>query len=143
MVFTSFHESKDFRLNLGSSKVMFKKISQNFVKSPLKFCLISQILVCSLWHVFCTHVFFFSEEIRKYFRLTLCISHASFELKLISSLISHCINSDPQTTDGVNKSPNMCINNHLRDCTCPPQLPSHCSFYYSKYPKILNTKVYD
>ena len=32
---------------------MFKKISQNFVKSPLKFCLISQILVNSLWHV-CT-----------------------------------------------------------------------------------------
>ena len=29
----------------------FKKISQNFVKSPLKFCLISQILVHSLWHV--------------------------------------------------------------------------------------------
>ena len=31
--------------------MMFKKISQNFVKSPLKFCLISQILVHSLWHV--------------------------------------------------------------------------------------------
>ena len=30
---------------------MFKKISQNFVKSPLKFCLISQILVHNLWHV--------------------------------------------------------------------------------------------
>ena len=30
--------------------MMFKKISQNFVKS-LKFCLISQILVHSLWHV--------------------------------------------------------------------------------------------
>ena len=30
---------------------MFKKISPNFVKSPLKFCLISQILVHSLWHV--------------------------------------------------------------------------------------------
>ena len=30
---------------------MFKKISQNFVKSPLKFCIISQILVYSLWHV--------------------------------------------------------------------------------------------
>ena len=29
---------------------MFKKISQNFVKSPLKFCLISQILVHSFWH---------------------------------------------------------------------------------------------
>ena len=35
----------------GGSKVMFKKISQNFVRSPLKFCLISQILVHSSWHV--------------------------------------------------------------------------------------------
>ena len=40
----------------GGSKVMFKKISQNFVKSPLKFCLISQIVVHSLWHV-CEHLF--------------------------------------------------------------------------------------
>ena len=31
--------------------MMFNKISQNFVKYPLKFCLISQILVHSLWHV--------------------------------------------------------------------------------------------
>ena len=31
--------------------MMFKKISQNFVKSALKFCFISQILVHSLWHV--------------------------------------------------------------------------------------------
>ena len=30
---------------------MLKKISQNFVISPLKFCLISQILIHSLWHV--------------------------------------------------------------------------------------------
>ena len=52
VVFTSsVHEIKDFRLYLGSSKVMFKKISQNFVKSPLKFCFISQIFVHSLWHV--------------------------------------------------------------------------------------------
>ena len=52
VVFTSFlNENKDFRLYWGNSKVMFKKISQNFVKSPLKFCLISQILVHSLWHV--------------------------------------------------------------------------------------------
>ena len=39
------------RLYLGRSKVMFKKISQNFVKSPLKFSLISWILVHSSWHV--------------------------------------------------------------------------------------------
>ena len=31
--------------------MIIKKILQNFVKSPLKFCLISQILVHSLWHV--------------------------------------------------------------------------------------------
>ena len=30
---------------------MFKKISQNFVKSHLKFCLNLQILVHNLWHV--------------------------------------------------------------------------------------------
>ena len=56
MVFTSFlNENKDFRLYWGNSKVMFKKISQNFVKSPLKFCLISQILLHSLWHVCITN----------------------------------------------------------------------------------------
>ena len=31
--------------------MIFVKISQNFIKSPLKFCLISQISVHSLWHV--------------------------------------------------------------------------------------------
>ena len=46
-------KKKDFRPYWRSSKVMFKKISQNFVEFPLKFCLISQILVHSLWHV-CT-----------------------------------------------------------------------------------------
>ena len=44
----SYMKNKDFRLYWGSFKVIFKKISQNFVKSPLKFCLISQILVHSL-----------------------------------------------------------------------------------------------
>ena len=34
--------------------MIFVKISQNFNKSPLTFCLISQILVHSLWHV-CSH----------------------------------------------------------------------------------------
>ena len=41
----------------GDSNVMFKKISQNFVKSPLNFCLISQILVHSLWHVCAWDIF--------------------------------------------------------------------------------------
>ena len=30
--------------------MIFVKITQNFVKSPLKICLISQISVHSLWH---------------------------------------------------------------------------------------------
>ena len=47
----SYMKKKDFRLYWESSKVMFQKISQNFVKSPLKSCLVSQILVHSLWHV--------------------------------------------------------------------------------------------
>ena len=35
----------------GSSKVIFVKISQNLIKSPLKVWFISQISVHSLWHV--------------------------------------------------------------------------------------------
>ena len=34
--------------------MIFIKISHNFIKSPLKICLISQISVHSLWHV-CRH----------------------------------------------------------------------------------------
>ena len=34
-----------------SLKVIFMKISQNFVKSPLKISLLSQISAKSLWHV--------------------------------------------------------------------------------------------
>ena len=49
---TSFlHLNKGFWLFWGSSKVIFIKISQNFINSPLKICLISQISVHSLWHV--------------------------------------------------------------------------------------------
>ena len=55
VVFTSFlhvkkkrKRKKDFSLYLGNSIMMYKKISYNFIKSPLKFCLISQILVHSL-----------------------------------------------------------------------------------------------
>ena len=46
----SYMQKKAFRLYWRSSKVMFKKISQNLVKSPLKFCLISdfspQLMAC-------------------------------------------------------------------------------------------------
>ena len=54
VVFTSFlHEKKKKKKKktldcIGGAPVMFKKISHNLVKSPLKFCLISQILVHSL-----------------------------------------------------------------------------------------------
>ena len=49
---TSFlHINKGFLLLWGSFKVIFVKISQNFIKSHLKICLISQISVHSLWHV--------------------------------------------------------------------------------------------
>ena len=45
---TSFlHLNKEF---FGSSKVIFVKISQNLIKSPLKSCLFSQISVHSLWY---------------------------------------------------------------------------------------------
>ena len=43
--------NKGFWLLWGSSKVIFVKISQNFIKSPLKICLISQTSIQSLWHV--------------------------------------------------------------------------------------------
>ena len=44
------HLNKSFWLFWGSSKVIFVKISQNFIKSPWKICHISQI-VHSLWHI--------------------------------------------------------------------------------------------
>ena len=40
------------KIHLGSLKAVFVKVSQNFTKSHLKFCLISQISAHSLWHVF-------------------------------------------------------------------------------------------
>ena len=42
---------KGFKIPLGSLKAILVKVSQNFIKSHLKFCLISQILVHSLCHV--------------------------------------------------------------------------------------------
>ena len=40
----------------GGAPVIFVKISQNFIKSPLKICLISQISVRSLRHVWNTEI---------------------------------------------------------------------------------------
>ena len=55
---TSFlHLSKGFWLFLVSSKLLLVKISQNFVKSPLKHSLISQISVHSLWNVWMRHFY--------------------------------------------------------------------------------------
>ena len=49
---TSFlHLNKSFWIFWGSSKVIFIKISQNFIKSPLKIGLIARISVHILWHV--------------------------------------------------------------------------------------------
>ena len=42
---------KGNKIHLGSLKAIFVKVSQNFIKSHLKFCLISQISANSLWHV--------------------------------------------------------------------------------------------
>ena len=47
----SYIKIKAIWLFWGSSKVIFVKISQNFIKSPLKIWFISQISVHSLWHV--------------------------------------------------------------------------------------------
>ena len=56
VVITSFlHLNTGFWLFWGSSKMIFVKISQNFIECPLKICLISQISVHSLWHVCDTH----------------------------------------------------------------------------------------
>ena len=52
VVITNFmHNNKGFWLFRESFKVIFVKISQNFIKSHLNICLISQIAVHSLWHV--------------------------------------------------------------------------------------------
>ena len=42
---------KSNKIHFGSLKAIFAKVSQNFIKSHLKFCLISQISAHSLWHV--------------------------------------------------------------------------------------------
>ena len=46
----------------GSLNVIFVKISQNFIKSPIKNCLISQISVFSLWNVW-------KMELKRLFRI--------------------------------------------------------------------------
>ena len=43
--------NKGIKIHLGSLKAIFVKVSQNFIKSHLKFYLISQISAHSLWHV--------------------------------------------------------------------------------------------
>ena len=43
--------NNNFRLYWGSSEVMLKKISQNFIKFPIRFCIISQLLAHSLWNL--------------------------------------------------------------------------------------------
>ena len=43
--------NKGNKIHLGSLKAIFVTVSQNFIKSHLKFYLISQISAYSLWHV--------------------------------------------------------------------------------------------
>ena len=80
---TSFlHLDKGFWLfwgSWGSSKLIFVKISQNIIKSPLKICHISQISLHSLWHACaadpdCSYVKFinFLHPSFKVFQLTYC-----------------------------------------------------------------------
>ena len=38
--------NKGFKIPLGSLKAIFVEVSQNFIKSHLKFCLISQLMAC-------------------------------------------------------------------------------------------------
>ena len=62
VVFTSFlHEKERRQTILEQVQVMFKKISQNFVKSPLKFCLFLQILVHAydMYAILLSRSFFF------------------------------------------------------------------------------------
>ena len=75
VVFTSFlHEKMTLDNSGGAPKVMFKKISQKFVKSPLKCCLISQVQVHSLWHV-CLFAFIVERMFLGLISLSIKICH--------------------------------------------------------------------
>ena len=50
------------KIHLGSFKAIFVQVSQNFIKSHLKFCLNSQISAHSLWHVCITFDIFDGAE---------------------------------------------------------------------------------
>ena len=54
--------NKSNKIHLGSLKAIFVKVSQNFIKSHLKFCLISQISAHSLWHVHVCDAYSKAEE---------------------------------------------------------------------------------
>ena len=54
--------NKGNKIHLGGLKAIFVKVSQNCIKSHLKFCLISQISAHSLWHVW--EMIDFSGEVR-------------------------------------------------------------------------------
>ena len=55
LIINFIHYNKGFWLFWRSFKVIFIKISQNFISSHLKICLISEISVHSLWHVWPQH----------------------------------------------------------------------------------------
>ena len=71
----SYMKKKNFRLYWGSSKWMFKKISQNFAKFPFKFCLISLYYgMCAfiLFLFLLTFLFWCSCFLSKYLLLEKC-----------------------------------------------------------------------
>ena len=55
--------NKGNKIHLGSLKAIFVKVSQNFIKSHLKVCLISQISANSLWHVMKASLIFSTKNI--------------------------------------------------------------------------------
>ena len=91
---TSFiHSNNSFWLFWGSFKVIFLKISQNFIKSPLRICLISQISVHSLWHVW------YSKLSTKWNKLKSARTGIYFQMQLHShsfSMISYMCSRERQ-----------------------------------------------
>ena len=57
--------NKGNEIHLWSLKAIFVKVSQNFIKSHLKFCLISQISAHSLWDVWYRRAKQVSETFRE------------------------------------------------------------------------------
>ena len=120
---------KDFRLYWGSSKVMFKKISQNFVNSPLKFCLISQILV----HNLCMYVhvlLYLPKIVRRFTPYHIC---PKIWTTLFYSLLM-CVNTAKWVTNNVDhfQTPHSVASDlslHRLLGYCPSKYSDSLTFY--------------